>query len=33
MLKRYNHWIVLCVVLCAYMIGGYYDSMYASLDH
>lgn len=27
MLKRYNHWVVLCVVLCAYMIGGYYDSM------
>ena len=27
MLKRYNHWVVLCVVLCAYMIGVYYDSM------
>jgi len=23
----YNHWIVLLVVLCAYMIGGYIDSM------
>lgn len=27
MLKRYNHWLVLGIVLCAYMIGGYYDSM------
>ena len=22
-----NHWIVLCIVLCAYMIAGYYDSL------
>jgi len=26
-MKMYNHWIVLLVVLCAYMIGGYIDSM------
>ena len=23
----YNHWLVLAVVLCAYIIGGYIDSM------
>jgi hypothetical protein len=32
-MRTLNHWLVLCVVLCAYMIGGYYDSMYASLDY
>ena len=28
-----NHWIVLIVVICAYMIMGYYDSMDATLDY
>lgn len=23
----YNHWLVLAIVLCAYIIGGYIDSM------
>ena len=23
----YNHWLVLAVVLCAYMLVGYYDSL------
>lgn len=23
----YNHWLVLAVVLCAYIIGGYFDNM------
>lgn len=23
----YNHWLVFAVVLCAYMLAGYYDSM------
>jgi hypothetical protein len=22
-----NHWIVLAIVLCAYLLAGYYDSM------
>ena len=26
-MRTLNHWVVLAVVLCAYMIGGYYDSM------
>lgn len=24
---RMNHWLVLAIVLCAYMIGGYFDSL------
>lgn len=27
MLKRYNHWVILFLILIAYMITGYYDSM------
>lgn len=23
----YNHWLVFAIVLCAYIIGGYIDSM------
>lgn len=23
----YNHWLVLAIVLCSYIIGGYIDSM------
>lgn len=33
MLKGYNHWIVLCLILMAYMLTGYYDSMDATLDY
>jgi hypothetical protein len=28
-----NHWLVLSIVLLAYMIAGYYDSLYAPLAH
>jgi hypothetical protein len=28
-----NHWIVLCVILIAYLIGGYIDSMDATLAY
>jgi hypothetical protein len=31
MLKRYNHWVILFLILIAYMITGYYDSMDATL--
>lgn len=27
MSNGYNHWLVLAVVLCAYIIGGYIDNM------
>lgn len=27
MLKGYNHWVILCLILMAYMLTGYYDSM------
>jgi hypothetical protein len=30
-MKTLNHWLVLSIVLLAYMIAGYYDSMYAPL--
>jgi hypothetical protein len=28
-----NHWIVLGLVFLAYLLGGYFDSMYASLAY
>jgi hypothetical protein len=30
---KLNHWLALLLVLCAYLIGGYYDSLYASLAY
>jgi hypothetical protein len=26
-MRTLNHWFVLAVVLCAYILGGYFDSM------
>ena len=27
MLKMFYHWVVLTVVLCAYLLGGYIDNL------
>ncbi len=31
MIKVLAHWVVLGLVLCAYLLGGYIDSLYAPL--